>query len=172
MTFTSNPSSTAVAGTNAATNATGENHARVLSASMAPAKTVSLTAKPPRPTAKIATGEIRAAQAIDSPFAPKFAKTIATPIADDQPALTPETRAPAAKASAIAGRAKGATRRISSISGSVLLTIGLGVPQVHDVVARTSTEDHPSGLEYAGGANQPVEQVPQPTENQDPREQR
>src|SRR5205823_9901375 len=82
----SKPSSTTVAGTKAAVNATGENHPNVCNANRSAANTAILRPNLPSLTAKIATGEIPAAHASDSPEAVKFPATTAIPSAADHPA--------------------------------------------------------------------------------------
>src|SRR5687767_1533149 len=102
-----------------------------------------------------------AAQAVDSPWATKFAETTAMPMVADQPASGSARTAPTANASAPAGRANGAMWRISSRSGSTVATVSPSVSEPYQVGRAGRAEDRADREEDAIGADQSVGQVPE-----------
>src|SRR4249919_2269952 len=85
----------------------------------------------------------------------------------DHPASAPPKSAPTTYARIAAGSANGETRRISSRSGSGLVTLSPPVSKPDDVHAGGATQDEPDRQEHILDPEQPVEQEPQQPEGED-----
>src|SRR4249919_1243884 len=90
----------------------------------------------------------------------------------DHPASAPPKRAPTTYARSAAGSANGETRRISSRSGSGLVTLSPPVPKPDDVDARGAAQDEPDRQEHVLDPEQPVEQEAEQPERDDPADHR
>src|SRR6185503_3025019 len=90
----------------------------------------------------------------------------------DHPASAPPMRAPTTYARSAAGSANGETRRISSRSGSGLVTLSPPVSKPDDVDTGGAAQDEPYRHEHVLDPEQPVEQEADQPQGEDPADHR